>query len=339
MSLAQLDLFGEPALAAPLGPSGARRRGVEPADPGPALRELAAALPAALHLGTSSWSFPGWQGLVYAGRHPPERLARDGLHAYAAHPLHRTVGLDRGYYAPIPEPELAAYAAAVPPDFRFLIKAHEALTTAVYPRHPRYGARRGRPSDEFLDPAYARAAVIDPVHRGLGPAAGPILFQFAPQDVAALGGARHLAARLHRFLEALPRGPLYAVELRNPELLTPDYAAALRAAGACHCVNVYPGMPPPHLQRQRALTDLAPALVVRWMLHPRLSYEQARALFDPFDRLVEDDPQSRRAIADLCLDAAAAARPTFVIVNNKAEGSSPLSVQRLAAAIAAGRRA
>ena len=297
-----------------------------------------AALPAALHLGTSSWSFPGWQGLVYAGRHPPERLARDGLAAYAAHPLHRAVGLDRGNYAPIPEPELAANAAAVPAGFRFLIKAPEALTTAVYPRHPRYGVRRGRPSDEFLDPAYARAVVVDPVLRGLGPAAGPILFQFAPQDVAALGGARHLAARLHRFLEALPRGPLYAVELRNPELLTPDYAAALRAAGACHCVNVYPGMPPPHLQRQRALTDLAPALVVRWMLHPRLSYEQARALFDPFDRLIEDDPKSRRAIADLCLDAVAA-RPAFVIVNNKAEGSSPLTLQRLAAALAAGRRA
>ena len=29
-------------------------------------RALAARLPAAVHFGTSSWSFPGWAGLVYS---------------------------------------------------------------------------------------------------------------------------------------------------------------------------------------------------------------------------------------------------------------------------------
>lgn len=327
----QLDLF------APAGaPAEARTRrgsGVEPVAPTPEALALAEALPREVHLGTSSWSFPGWEGIVYAGRHSPERLARDGLRAYARHPLLRMVGVDRGYYAPIPVDELTAYAAAVGPGFRFLVKAHEVLTTAVFPRHARYGARRGRPSEEFLDPENARAAVVEPIVQGLGAAAGPILFQFAPQDVASVGGPRNLADRLHRFLDALPRGPLYAVEVRNAEILTPEYAAALRSVGACHCINVYPGMPAPLLQRQRALTDLGPALVVRWMLHPRLTYEQAFALFQPFDRLVEEDLTSRRAIAQLCAESAAARRPAFVIVNNKAEGSSPRTVERLAEAI------
>lgn len=325
----QLDLFGgEPAAAAP------RRGEVEPAALAAGLAALASALPPTLHLGTSSWSFPGWQGLVYAGRHSPERLARAGLGAYAQHPLFRTVGIDRGYYGPIPAAELAAYAAAVGPGFRFLLKSHEAVTCAVYPRHARYGAKRGLASAEFLDPVYTTEVIVGPAIAGLGAALGPILLQFAPQDVAGLGGPRRFAERLYRFLQKLPRGPIYAVELRNAELLSEDYAAALRAAGACHCVNVYPGMPSPLLQRQRALTDDAAALVIRWMLHPRLSYEQARALFEPFDRLVEEDPARRAAIASLCVEAARSARPTFVIVNNKAEGSSPSSVVRLAEAIA-----
>ncbi|MFM7134105.1 MAG: DUF72 domain-containing protein, partial [Planctomycetota bacterium] len=37
----------------------------EAAELRPGVRELAATLPGSLRLGTSSWSFPGWRGLVY----------------------------------------------------------------------------------------------------------------------------------------------------------------------------------------------------------------------------------------------------------------------------------
>ena len=73
---------------------------VAPAAPDPALAALGASLPATIRLGTSSWSFPGWKGLVYAGRHSESALARDGLRAYSQHPLLRTVGVDKTYYRP-----------------------------------------------------------------------------------------------------------------------------------------------------------------------------------------------------------------------------------------------
>ncbi|MEZ4383595.1 MAG: DUF72 domain-containing protein [Nannocystaceae bacterium] len=325
---AQLNLFGGPPT-----PVASSRSGVAPVLAPEELTVLAASLPPDLHLGTSSWSFPGWAGIVYDQRYSQERLARGGLEAYAQHPLLRSVGIDRSYYAPLRSDELQRYADAVPEGFRFLMKAHETLTMAYYPRHARYGARRGRPSEAFLDPGYATLQVVDPFIRVLGERAGPLLFQFAPQDVGGLGGPRHFAERLHRFLRALPRGPLYAVELRNAELMTADYRDALADVGAAHCVNVYPGMPPPLVQAQRAAIAQAPALVVRWMLQPRLTYEQARAAFEPFDRLAQEDPFHRGQIADLVVDAARAGRPAYVIANNKAEGSSPLTLTRLAEAI------
>ncbi|MFM8890074.1 MAG: hypothetical protein ACKOTB_00370, partial [Planctomycetia bacterium] len=58
----QLSLFGDAELVAP-------------APVEPSLESLGAALPPRIHLGTSSWSFPGWTGLVYAahnGRPPTE---------------------------------------------------------------------------------------------------------------------------------------------------------------------------------------------------------------------------------------------------------------------------
>ena len=78
----QLHLFGEPD------------RGVGPAEVPVQLREIAARLPETLYLGTSSWSFPGWHGLVYDRECSQRALARQGLGAYAAHPLLNAVGVD-----------------------------------------------------------------------------------------------------------------------------------------------------------------------------------------------------------------------------------------------------
>src|SRR5690349_13542655 len=132
-------------------------------------------------MGTSSWSFPGWRGLVWRDEHSEAVLAKRGLGAYAQHPLLRSVGIDRGHYAPIPVDDLRAYAAAVPSTFRFLAKAHDHCTLAVFPNHARYGAQRGQPNPRFLDAGYARDLVVAPFLEGLGTRGGPLVFQFAPQ--------------------------------------------------------------------------------------------------------------------------------------------------------------
>src|SRR5688500_16396262 len=64
--------------------------------------ELAARLPQGVRLGTMSWSYPGWRGLVYGAGVNVERLAEHGLSAYAKHPLLRAVEIDRSYYEPLP---------------------------------------------------------------------------------------------------------------------------------------------------------------------------------------------------------------------------------------------
>lgn len=309
-----------------------------PEPPAPAsvsdeMRALGQRLPRDLRLGTSSWSFPGWTGLVYAREAATEALAREGLPAYARHPLLRMVGVDRTFYGPVPAETFRAWAEAVPDDFRFLVKAHETLTLPRFPLHERYGARRGEESPTFLDPAYARDAVIAPMLEGLGRKAGPLLFQFPPQDVQALGGPARFADRLHAFLAALPARALYAVELRNRELYTSDVADVLEDVGAIPVLSAWGNLPPLPQQAWRLRARAGSALVVRWMLPPELGYQEARELYWPFDRLVNENPAVRGDIADLAVEALADGRPVYVSVNNKAEGSAPVSVERLAAAI------
>jgi hypothetical protein len=75
-------------------------------------------------------------------------------------------------------------------------------------------------------------------------------------------------------------------------------------------------------------------LVIRWLLRRNRGYDEARDLYGPFDRLAEPDPDTRQALVALVAAALANGREVFVIVNNKAEGSSPLSVVALARALA-----
>jgi uncharacterized protein YecE (DUF72 family) len=321
----QLGLFPDDATPDPA-------LAVGPADPTPELEATAARLPTGVHLGTSSWSFPGWDGIVYDRRASESTLARHGLAAYAAHPLLRTVGIDRTYYRPIGTMDFRAYADAVPEAFRFLVKADRLVTSPVDP--DTYGVRT--PNPLFLDAAYATEHVVRPMLEGLGSKAGPLLFQFSPIPPNLVGGRRAFLERLYHFVRGLPEGPVYAVELRTPAFLCEEYTRLLEATGAAHCYNVHPAMTPLAQQLQLVSPFYQPALVVRWMLHAGLKYEVAKERYEPFDRLVDEDTASRERIAVAVLDALVAERPAFVIANNKAEGCAPLSVFALARRIVDG---
>ena len=318
----QLDLFGAAAAAPP----------VDGAEISLEVMDVARRLPDRIRMGTSSWSFPGWAGLVWAGRHGADVLSRDGLPAYARHPLLRAAGIDRTFYAPLPAGGFALHAAQVPDGFRFLVKASRLCTFPALRDEPGRGPPRENP--RFLDAAFASDAVVAPAVEGLGDRLGALLFQFPPLPRGETRDPPRFAARLSAFLSALPRGPRYAVEVRDAELLNPGYAAALSASGAAHGFTVHPSMPSLETQAATVPVEDQPQLVVRWMLGHGRGYEEARELYAPFDRLAAPDPESRASVAELLRRAVRAGKEGLVIVNNKAEGSSPLSIVELARAVA-----
>ena len=336
----QLSLFDDDP--APTTPS--QRVAILPAAVPESVQRLGEMLPATVRLGTSSWSFPGWTGLCYAPAARPlseTALARDGLTAYAAHPLMRTVSLDRTFHAPLAAEGFARYAGQVPAGFRFVVKAPAAFTDP-FVRRPGSGAPAGD-NPTFLDAAAAAGAFVRPALTGLGPLAGPLVFQFPPLGRRLLADVSRTIARIAAFMTMLTRGPAaagvtLAVEVRDPELCTPTLAAALRDAAAIPCLAVHARMPPVAEQAVVFGLDRAACpwpIVARWNLHAGRAYAEARADYFPFDRLVEEDEPTRAAIAELAARATEAGREVFVTINNKAEGSAPLSVLRLAEAIVA----
>ena len=332
---------------------------VPPAPSPESLRALGARLPASVHLGTSSWAYPGWRGLVFAPRAPAASLARDGLAAYAAWPVVRTVGLDRAFYASPTADEYRSLRELVPPGFRFTVKAEQrCVRPDLGPDGTTFGSttahRRGGISNpSFLDAAFAFEQVLRPAIEGLGDRLGPVVFQFPTLDLSPrgpFGGAPGLLDGLHAFLAALrasipaEAGVTLAVEVRNREFFSPGaaprYAECLASCGAVHSHLAHPTVPSISAQR-RALEGRMPArgpIVVRWMLRGSLSYEGAAAAFEPYDALRAPDPTTRAEIVSL-LAAATADRPAFVVCNNKAEGCAALSIRALAEEIVSARTA
>jgi hypothetical protein len=97
-----------------------------------------------------------------------------------------------------------------------------------------------------------------------------------------------------------------------------------------HGYSVHPNVPSIPEQRALDANPLDGPRIARWMLQPGLGYEQARDRYSPFDALVDPDPLRRGHFADLCHESLAAGQRTILIANNKAEGSAPLTLFRLA---------
>lgn len=311
---------------------------VQPATTSPLLS--APVLPDDIRLGTSSWFFPGWRDLVYEGVHPQPALSKKGLAAYGQIPLLGTVSLDRTFYAPITTIEYARYATQVPDGFSFVVKAPALVCDAVV----RDEEGRGRvPNPHFLDPAITAREFVVPCLEGLGAKAGPLVFQVSPLPRSLVDEAPMLIERLEAFFAALPQElgkqrPLYALELRNAELLTPRLMRMLREVGVRYCVGLHDRMP--EVERQeaalKALDGEEPGdLVVRWNLHRGFLYQAAKQRYEPFDKIVDEDVETRRILARMAARAFKAGRKSWITVNNKAEGSAPLSILKLAEEIAA----
>lgn len=314
---------------------------VRAAAPTDACLRLAAALPPEVRLGTSSWNFPGWAGRVWDGEHAEATLSKHGLPAYAAHPLLRTVSLDRAFYRPLTAGQYADYAQQAPEDFRFMVKAPSLIADAM---------RRGEdgrglePNANFLDPALAVHEFAQPALDGLGAKLGVLVFQLSPLPAGWLGRLPQFFERLATMLTALPSQPygaVVAVEVRNAELLAPPwrerFVAMLRDNGATYCLGLHAKLPPIDAQLPLLRALWPGPLVCRWSLnrrHGRYGYEEAKQLYAPFDRLVDPDPDTRAVLAKVAAATARAGRPVYVALNNKAEGSAPLSVEALAQAIA-----
>jgi len=337
-------LFPDEALpAAPVKPPIKPAPGTAKVQPQPADADqlaLAAALPAQAHLGTSSWTYPGWAGLVWDKPYSDSLLSRQGLAAYAQQPLQRAVSIDRGFYRPLTASQYERYAQQVPAGFRFTVKAPSLVADAQVRAE---GSGQGKAlNPAFLDPGLALQEFVAPALEGLGAKIGALVFQLSPLTPSMLMRMPEQLERLRTLLRALPdlraTAPdgVIAVEVRDPEWLRPEFVEVLREASATYCLGLHPKLPTIEAQLPLLRALWPGPLVCRWnlnRLHGPFGYEDAAKRYGDFDRMMDPDPATRAVLAKVIRGTTAAGHKAYVTISNKAEGCAPLSVRELARAI------
>lgn len=280
------------------------------------LRDVAQRLPARIHFGTSSWSFPGWKGLVYPSERSASELSRTGLVDYVRHPLFRCVGVDRSYYRPLSTTQFEELASQLPSRFPCLVKAPSYLTS------PRLDD--GPPSPSFFDFERFERDVLLPVQASFAEHCAALILQLSA------GCSLDLPQQLEKFLSRAPKGLRLAVELRDAHLLTPAYSKVLRRYGATHVYNYWSQMPLPGQQARIVPIEPESLVVIRLMLRPGTQYEQRRVTYAPYDGLRDIDDAMRDEVTELLSICDKLRCTVYVLVNNKAEGSAPLTIEALA---------
>ncbi len=69
--------------------------------------------------------------------------------------------------------------------------------------------------------------------------------------------------------------------------------------------------------------------VLRLLTPLRMSYEAAKKRAEPYTKIVEELPQMRREAVHLTRQAVSEGRRAYMLVNNRAEGNAPLTVEAL----------
>ena len=288
------------------------------------------ALSQLIMFGTSTWTYEGWKGQVYNKAYPKSRFKQDCLAEYADYEfegekLFRTVGIDHSFYGPPSARQLAHYASLLPAGFKACAKVWEEITVPAYPSGLRYAKQFGA-NPHFLDAGYFIEQVLAPFAEAFNEHTGPFILEFQRTGIE----PNDFLPRLDKFLSQIPSRFEYAVEVRNPAVLSADYHSILKAHSVSHVYTHLYGMPSPEQQHAKLEeTFTAPFVLMRLLTPLDKKYHDAVKAYQPYDKLVRPLPDMRRQAVDLVKKAVADQRRVYVLVNNRSEGNAPETVKAL----------
>lgn len=293
-------------------------------------------------VGTSSWKYAGWRGQLYdesrylwRGKVAETRFEKNCLAEYAE--VLKTVCVDAAYYTFPSEKSLVGLASQVPSDFQFGFKVTDEVTVKRFPNLPRFGARAGTANPNFLNADLFERAFLRPC-QAIRSQVGVLMFEFSRFHSTDYAHGADFVADLDRFLEHLPPGWPYAIELRNRHWLTPEYFDCLRRHGTTHVFNSWSGMP--SVAEQMALPGSVPhsgLVAARFLLTPGRTYETAVKAFQPYNATKEVSVEARRSGWFLIKDSKGApGRKTYIFINNRLEGNALETIASIIGEVAPG---
>ena len=195
-----------------------------------------------LYTGTSGWAYPSWKPAFY-----PEKLAQKKFLQFYSSRLN-AVEVNYTFRHMLSEKTIQNWLAETPPEFRFCVKAHQAITHI----------RRLKNTEELLPRFLSSVEPLAAAGR-----LGAVLFQLPPNLKAD-------PMLLHGFVTALPPVLRASFEFRHPSWFSDEIFAILRKHQLALCVAE---------SEDRDTPDIATALFRYYRFRkPAYSEDERRAI-------------------------------------------------------------
>jgi len=286
-----------------------------------------------IYIGTSSWKYPGWCGMIYdeqryftRGKFSEAKFDKTCLAEYTE--TYSTVCVDAGYYQFPKADYLAGLCDQVPEGFKFAFKVTDDITIKKFPNIPRVGAKAGTVNPNFLNPEMFRRLFLQPCE-AFHSKIGRLIFEFSTFHQHEFEHGRDFVTALDQFLTALPKGWNYDVEIRNKTWLVPEYFAMLRSHGVAHVYNNWTRMPSVGEQLTIEGSETADFNVSRFLLKPGRTYEASVEQFSPYKEIQDRVDEARTAAAKLLESSFEKKRLCYIYINNRLEGCAPLTAEAI----------
>lgn len=277
-----------------------------------------------LRIGTCSWKYPSWDGLVYSA---PKGI--NYLEEYARQ--FDTVEIDQWFWSlhgpgniSLPRSGVAEeYAASVPEDFRFSVKVPNSVTLSHFYRKSRNQPLVENPDFLSVDLFNRFLDALTPMHHLLG----PLMLQFEYLNKEKMPVPGLFLDRLDAFLTQVPTGFILGIESRNPNYFTKTYFELLNSHGVHHVFLQGYYMPPVTEVFGKSGIPASGTSVLRLHGPDRKGMEKKSGgewnrRIEPREDELEDVLGLVRALLEREIDV-------FLNVNNHYEGSAPMTIARI----------
>jgi uncharacterized protein YecE (DUF72 family) len=280
-------------------------------------------LPEYIRIGTCSWKYDSWKGLIYS-----ENVGKAYLTEYARH--YNIVEVDQWFWSlfgekvVMPKPVVVnEYVGSVPKEFRFSVKIPNAITLT-------HQYSKGRKGPLEVNPYFLSNDLFEKFLKILEPMESQIdslIFQFEYLNKQKMPDQNSFQDKLQKFFERTPPVGRYCIEIRNQNYLNKTYFDFLKARNLAHVFLHGYWMPSIFSLYEKHKNDIEKFTVIR--LHGPDRTDIEKKANNNWNRVLEPRDNELDLLKTMINDLIERKIQVTISVNNHYEGSAPLTIDRL----------
>lgn len=277
-----------------------------------------------LFIGTCSWKYDSWKGIIY-----PDTAQINYLEEYSKH--YNTVEVDQWFWSlhspgkiTLPKRNIVmAYNKSVPNDFKFSIKVPNSISLTHF--YQKMKSDPLIPNDKFLDPELFEQFLlsIDDIKSKLG----PLMFQFEYLNKEKIPAQNIFVLKLSNFIQNIPNKYPLAMETRNPNYLNNAYFDFLEQNQLSHVFLQGYYMPPIFEVYKNFKDRFVSPVVIRLHGPDRKGIEKKAK--GQWNKVIEPKDEELKKIVDMIIELLSKKIDIYLNVNNHYEGSAPLTIKKI----------